>query len=85
MVGQYRFFRLGRKPQTGRGRRYYRLVSYLHDTCAMPGIDEARAYAERRRYAAILTPNHQWITLNDYARQCVQWYEAGKDGYVNVL
>lgn len=87
MVGLrlYQFFRLCRKPAQGAGRRYYKLVCYPQDVCELPDNNEAQNYAAARHYAAILTPSHQWITLNDKARQCVQWHEAGKDGYVDVL
>lgn len=82
---RYQFFRLCRKPAQGAGRRYYKLVCYPHDTHECADVNEAKAYAEARQYAAVLGPNQQWIILNEKARQCLDWHQAGKDGYVNVL
>lgn len=82
---KYRFLRLCRKPARGAGRRYYRLLSYPHDCGEFKTLEDATAYAEARQYAAILAPGHQWVVLNDKARQCLEWYQAGKEGYVDVL
>lgn len=78
----YRFYRLVRKYQTGKGRRYYRLVSYPHDRADMGSTAAAVAYAKARRYAAILVAGGQWITLDDRAAQCVRWHTEGRPGYV---
>lgn len=86
-----RFFRLTHKgARRGPGRRYYRLVSYPQDVRTMPDNAAARQYAEAKKYAAIFFPgtgheNGSWLTLNDKARQCIEWYNAGREGYVNVL
>lgn len=81
----YQFFRLVRKPQTGVGRRYYRLLAYPQDTALLPGTEEARCMAEYYRYAAVLAPGNQWLVLNDKARQCIEWHQAGKEGYVDAF
>lgn len=81
----YRFYRLVRKPQTGAGRRYYKLVSYPQDTAALPGDDDARCMAEVYRYAAIQTETNAWIILDDKAQQCIEWHAMGKEGYVYVF
>lgn len=82
---RYQFFRLCRKPAHGAGRRYYRLVCYPQDCGEFKTLEDARAYAEARHYAAILAPGSAWIALNDKARQCIAWHNAGKDGYVSVF
>lgn len=79
------FFRLARKRQTGVGRRYYRLLSYPQDSRSLASEDEAMAYASHMRYAAIRCPDGKWIALDDKARQCIGWYQAGKEGYVHAM
>lgn len=82
----YRFCRLVRKPQSGAGRRYYRLLSYPHDCGEFATLEEAETYARARKFSALFIPSqHSWITFNDSARQCVAWHEAGKDDYVNII
>lgn len=78
------FFRLVRKPQAGAGRRYYRLLCYPQDCVECATEEDAHFYAEKYKYAAYKYGN-QFVTLNDKARQCLDWHQAGKDGYVNVL
>lgn len=82
----YRFFRLvPRTRRVDRGRRYYRLVSYPQDCGEFASAKEAQTWAESRRYAAILCPGEQWISLNNQARQCVEWHMASKGDYIYVI
>lgn len=80
-----RFFRLCRKPAQGAGRRYYRLLSYPQDRRDFASLAIAEAYAIQHRYEALLASGGQWQALTAKARQCLDWHNAGKGGYVNVL
>lgn len=78
-----RFYRLARKPQTGRGRRFYRLVSYPCDQGEFENLQIAQNRARSRLYAALYaSEGKQWIILDEAARQCVAWHNGGRGDYV---
>lgn len=80
-----RFFRIGKKPQVGKGRRYYRLISYPCDFQVFTFEADAERYGRERRFAALYYPqNDLWVPFNKPASQCIDWHKKGKGGYVYV-